>query len=264
MVITLLRFLLNPLYKKFNNIERLINSNTDLVLRVLCYNSCSSNNRHNKVIYTCITGDYDNLIQHNYINFDYNYVCFTDNAKLQKMGTYGVWKITPLQYTASDDVRINRWHKIHPHILFPGYEESLYLDGNIDMRTDILFNLIRKNDTLRIPIHNDLCVYEEAKKIIKSGKDKKESVEKMLDYLIKEKFPKKFGFNENCILYRKHNNEDIITMMNMWWKFIENFSKRDQLSLPFVLWKFNISPYNIAFPNVRHDDKNFIFYGKHK
>jgi hypothetical protein len=180
------------------------------------------------------------------------------------MGSYGVWKISPLQYTASDGVRINRWHKIHPHILFSDYKESMYLDGNIDMRTDILFNLIQDDDTIRIPIHNDSCIYEEAEKIIKSGKDKKEYVEKMLDFLIREKFPKKFGFNENCIIYRKHNDENIISMMNMWWKLFDEFSKRDQLSLPLVLWKYNISPYSIAFPNVRHDDKNFIFHGKHK
>ena len=33
-------------------------------------------------VYTCITGDYDNLIQHTYIDKDYDYICFTDNQKL--------------------------------------------------------------------------------------------------------------------------------------------------------------------------------------
>jgi hypothetical protein len=179
------------------------------------------------------------------------------------MGSYGVWKIRPLQYTASCNVLINRWHKIHPHILFSDYEESLYLDGNIDMRTDILFNIIQNNDTIRIPIHNNSCIYREAVNIIKSGKDKREHVEKMLKYLTNEHFPKDYGLNENCIIYRKHNDKEIIAMMNMWWELIEHYSKRDQLSLSFVLWKFNISPYSIAFPNVRHDNKNFIFYGKH-
>jgi hydroxymethylpyrimidine pyrophosphatase-like HAD family hydrolase len=164
----------------------------------------------------------------------------------------------------SDNVRINRWHKTHPHVLFPDYDESIYLDGNIDMRTDILFNLIQDSDAIRIPIHNGSCIYAEAANIIKSGKDKKEYVEKIIDYLKNENFPRNYGLNENCIIYRKHNDEKIIAMMNMWWKLIEKFSKRDQLSLSFVLWKFNVSPYNIAFPNVRHNDANFIFHGKHK
>jgi hypothetical protein len=179
------------------------------------------------------------------------------------MGSYGVWKIRPLQFTMSDDIRINRWHKIHPHVLFPGYDESIYIDANIDVRTDILFDLILADDTIRIPIHNISCIYEEAINIIKSGKDRKECVEKMLDFLKKESFPKDYGLTENCIIYRKHNNKKVIAMMNMWWELIVKFSRRDQLSLSFVLWKFNISPYSITFPNVRHNDKNFIFHGKH-
>jgi hypothetical protein len=252
----------SPLYKKINQFGEVINANTDLVLRVISYNSHPLNNHRTKVIYTCITNNYDDLIQHNYINFDYDYICYTDSTKLLEMESYGIWKIKPLQYTTSDAVRINRWHKIHPHILFPNYEESMYLDGDIDMRTNILFSLIQTDDVIRIPIHNDTCIYDEAVKIIKSGKDKKECVEKMIDYLRSENFPQKYGLNENCIIYRKHNDKRIIMMMNMWWELIEKFSKRDQLSLSFVLWKFNVSPYAIAFPNVRHD-ANFIFRGSH-
>jgi len=35
-------------------------------------------------VYTCITGNYDVLPKHTYINTDYDYVCFTDNKKLLK------------------------------------------------------------------------------------------------------------------------------------------------------------------------------------
>jgi hypothetical protein len=259
----IIKFFFRPIIKKIDKINTNINEKADLLLRVASYNTYSNNHCRDKVIYTCISGGYDNLIQHNYINFDYDYVCYTDNTELLKIKSYGVWKIKSLEYTESDNVRINRWHKIHPHILFPDYKESIYLDGNIDMRTNILFTLIKDFDIIRIPIHNGTCIYEECGRIIKSGKDTKDRVEKIINYLKIEGFPKNYGLNENCIIYRKHNDNKIIEMMNMWWYFIENYSKRDQLSLSFVLWKFNISPYNISFPNVRNDDTNFIFYGKH-
>lgn len=34
------------------------------------------------VVYTCITGAYDGLIVHKFVNPAYDYVCFTDNEKL--------------------------------------------------------------------------------------------------------------------------------------------------------------------------------------
>jgi hypothetical protein len=259
------KFLLRPLYKKFNKIDVRINTVSDVIYRVLSYKEYSVNHKRNKVIYTCITGNYDSIVHHEYINFDYDYICFTDNKDLLQIGSYGVWKVKPLRYNEHDNVRNNRWHKIHPHVLFPGYTESIYIDGNINVRTDLYFNLIREDDIMRIPIHGGHdCIYKEGKVIAKSGRDTKENVSRMLDFLTKEKFPEHYGLNENCIIYRKHNDEKIIKMMDMWWKFIKDYSKRDQLSLSYILWKFNIKPENIALPNPRYNDDNFVFYGKHQ
>jgi hypothetical protein len=263
-ILFLSKLFLNPLYRKFNKIDARINTVSDVVYRVLSYKEYSSNHKRNKVIYTCITGNYDNIVQHEYIDFAYDYICFTDSENLLRMGSYGVWKIEPLRYSGADNIRNNRWHKIHPHVLFPDYTESIYIDGNINVRTSIYFNLIKEDDIIRIPIHGGHdCIYKEGMIVVKSGKDTKESVSKMFDFLKRENFPEHYGLNENCIIYRKHNNEKIIEMMDMWWEFINNYSKRDQLSLSYILWKFNIKPKSIAFPNPRYDDDNFIFYGKH-
>ena len=45
-----------------------------------------------KVVYTCITGGYDNLIDPSYVTEGYDYVCFTDNLELKSK----VWEIRPL------------------------------------------------------------------------------------------------------------------------------------------------------------------------
>lgn len=34
------------------------------------------------VVYTCLTGGYDSLKEHRYIDNDWDYVCFTDNKEL--------------------------------------------------------------------------------------------------------------------------------------------------------------------------------------
>lgn len=256
------KLIFKPLYNKFKWIDSKIDNNLNLLLRVLNYREYSATHQRKKVIYTCITGNYDNLIQHNYIDYDYDYVCFTDSADLLRIGSFGVWTIKQLEYSEYDNTRNNRWHKMHPHILFPDYEESIYVDGNIDIQTDLLFNLIDKKDIIKIPIHAGDCIYDECHNITKKRKDTKENVKKIIDFLQKENFPKHYGLNENCIIYRKHNNKKIVAIMEMWWNFISNYSKRDQLSLSYILWKFDIKPCDIAFPNVRNDDC-FIFHGKH-
>lgn len=43
------------------------------------------------VVYTCLTGGYDSLKEHRYIDNDWDYVCFTDNKELlaQKNAVFG-------------------------------------------------------------------------------------------------------------------------------------------------------------------------------
>jgi len=82
------------------------------------------------IYYTALVGDYDTLSDPEYISHDGDYVCFTD----QPVKHGGIWEIRPLQKVIEGDpVRTNRWHKMHPHILFPEYEKSVYLDSNIQI-----------------------------------------------------------------------------------------------------------------------------------
>ena len=74
------------------------------------------------VVYTCLTGGYDSLKEHRYIDNDWDYVCFTDNKELLAQKKCGIWEIRPLAYVGADNTRSSRYHKINPHKLFPDYE----------------------------------------------------------------------------------------------------------------------------------------------
>ena len=71
--------------------------------------------------------------------------------------------------------------------------------------------------------------------------------------------PKNYGLNETNILLRRHNVPQIIKLMDEWWSYIEKYTKRDQLSLSYVLWKNDISIDDISFKNARFDNGNFQF-----
>lgn len=95
------------------------------------------------VVYTCLTGNYDTLREHKYINRNWDYVCFTDDEKLLAQKRQGIWEIRPLVYAEKDNALNNRYHKINPHKLFPEYEESVYVDGNVDIRSPYFFDRLK-------------------------------------------------------------------------------------------------------------------------
>ncbi|MFR8206985.1 MAG: hypothetical protein ACLU99_12215 [Alphaproteobacteria bacterium] len=73
-----------------------------------------------------------------YLNPEYKYVCFTDDETYLKRRIVGPWHIEPLRYDRLDNTRNNRYHKMHPHELFSDYEESLFIDANIQLRGNCL------------------------------------------------------------------------------------------------------------------------------
>lgn len=77
---------------------------------------------------------------------------------------------------------------------------------------------------------------------------------------IEEGFPEHYGLTENSIIYRNHNSDKIISIMDEWWQFIENYSKRDQLSLFYILWKNNINMQYLTDVAIKLDTKNFDFF----
>ena len=209
--------------------------------------------KNKKVVYTCLTGNYDNIQLQEYLDPSYDYICFTDNQSLIDLKQFGAWQIRPLVFNELNNHFNNRWHKTHPHVLFPEYESSIYIDSNIALRTSFVYKEIEKmNSPLVIQRHfkND-CIYDEAKYAVKLKKLTKAESIKIIDFLKAENFPAHYGLNENNIIFRKHNDPMVIKIMEEWWLLIRDFCKRDQFSLSYVLWKNGIKPSDISIENIR-------------
>lgn len=215
-----------------------------------------------KVVYTCITGDYDEPIIHKFINPDYDYVCFTDNKNPIK-SKKSPWQIRPLAYDKSDNIRNARWHKTHPHILFPEYEISLYVDAKIDILTSRFFTEFENSDrglmTMTHPKRN--CIFQEYDAVLKYNLDTISSVNRTRKFLESEKMPKDFGLAETGLMFRRHNKPEIIALDEDWWNMVKNYSYRDQLSFTYILWKNGILPKDVLIPNERAKPINYKFHG---
>ncbi|MCR5164823.1 MAG: DUF616 domain-containing protein [Thermoguttaceae bacterium] len=218
-----------------------------------------------KVVYTCITNGYDDLGEircFHYTDPAWDYVCFTDDENLIAGKTFGIWEIRPLQFTQCDKIRNARRHKILPHELFPEYDESLWIDGNVNLVTPFIFEEIRRRKTdLLLPKHFSRdCLYAEFEAVMGFKIIDPELGKKQMEAYRAAGFPEHYGLHETNLVYRRHNEPEIQKIMAEWMFWIENYTQRDQLSLSFALWKNHRTVASSSFPNARTDEKNFCVF----
>ena len=188
------------------------------------------------VVYTALFGDYDDLIdpKENFEGCDF--ICFTDQKHLAS----DIWEIRYVEESDLPSNMMNRKYKILPHLFLSEYEWSMYVDANIKILNnpfELANKYLAKHD-FAMPKHfaRD-CVYDEAKVCVIAGKSKYNETNKQMNKYNDKGFPENFGLGENNILLRKHNSKNTIKLMTDWWKELNTQTKRDQLSLAYVLWK---------------------------
>lgn len=253
---------LNPILPSHYDyvIGKYLNINKIISKQVKDYLNYKKTRKANTAIYTSISGKYDTLEQPLYISKDFDYICFTNN-KIKKPG---VWEIRPLLDVKQDLIRTARYHKLFPDKLLKKYKYSIWIDSNIIITSNNLENkikkLIRKNKKISVNNHFERdCIYQEAKTCVDLQKDNPEIILKQVNYLQKQNYPKKNGLFETNIIFREHYNKKIIKTMNNWWWMIKKYSRRDQLSFNYVVWKNKLNCSNLFPYNARLMIDDFIF-----
>jgi len=192
------------------------------------------------VIYTALFGQYDDLIEPAQKYEECDFICFTDQKDLKS----DIWEIRLIETIDLAPNMMNRKYKILPHIYLPEYQYSLYIDANIELLKNPfqVLNLIRDNTLIAVLKHEVRdCIYDEAKACVIHGKSNlTDTIEQVLMYK-SNKFPKHFGLGANRIIFREHNNQEIISLMEEFWQEYKKWNtKRDQLILMYLIWKRNI------------------------
>lgn len=198
-------------------------------------------------VYTCVIGAYDTpqkpLLYPD--NIDYYFVTDRD---IEVDG----WKVINVFGKMPKEATTNtlgaRYYKTHPHILFPEYSYSVYVDGNMRIVSD-LTALITNIGSDGIAIHchkNRACSYDEINACLDKGKGSKEELLRFEAFIENEGMPRRYGLLETGVIARKHDEQKCIDIMEEWWKMQCSFVPRDQLSLPYILWKRGIAINDIA------------------
>lgn len=188
------------------------------------------------VVYTALFGDYDDLIDPKEKYEGCDFICFTDQKHLKS----DIWEIRIVEEIDLPLNMMNRRFKLLPHLFLSEYDTSLYVDTNIFIIKNpiILTEKYLHQYNIAIPLHpHRNCIYDEAPIVIDIKKANESEVNKQINFYLSEGYPPKYGLTENNIIFRNHNNKDIINLMEDWFKLLKKFSKRDQLSLMYLVWK---------------------------
>jgi len=230
------------------------------------------------VIYTVITGGYDDVLQPLVIDDRFDYILFSNDFKEKQIGIWKVHNIPqPNDISTGDNKRLSRYPKCHPETLLSEYESSLYLDANIQITDSWIYEKCidyanRKVEFASILLSNlahpfapgprdDIYehMYDMCSILIEHDYD----VIKQCHKLYKLGFPMHYGLNENNMIFRLHT-EKMKQCDEEWWWWITNYSFRDQFSYMYCLRKYQIGieyffPYGTNVRNTPH----FIYYRRH-
>lgn len=218
-------------------------------------------NKKKIVVYTAITGGYDKLKDPKTICDECDYICFTDDSSLKS----DIWKFEKIEKYEDDNYRTAIRYKILPHLFLKDYEYSIWVDGSLRITGDI-------NEFIKEELGNEKmaffkhslrnCIYDEARETIQyfnySVKDTRVILKQVGKYVL-ENYPPHNGLIESGTIIRRHNEVEVVHVMENWWSEYISFSKRDQLSFNYVAWKLN-AQYKSIDKSI-FDNKYLMYYG---
>lgn len=203
----------------------------------------------NLTVYTVIFDNYDLLQEVECCEKSIKYICFTDNKTLKS----DTWEIHYVEREFDDPVLESRKYKILPH-LFIETEYSLYIDANIRLeRSPLKFvnQYFISGNWLFVPHPDRDCIYQEMAVCVLWNRDSIKRLINQTRYYNEYGCPEHVGLFCGAIIARRHFEKEVIAFENQWWNHFMRYSRRDQISLGYLIWKNNIdiSLANIDFYN---------------
>lgn len=214
------------------------------------------------VVYTCITAGYDEVRPVRHAEPGVRYVCFSDRP----VDTASRWEGRPLPRTDLDPVSANRYVKMHPHALFPEHERSIYIDGNFELGPGVRAfaeEALREHPLALFSHPERECLFAEAAKCAAIGYGWIWSYARQLRRYRAEGMPARAGLYECGVLPRAHHAPPVQALMAAWWQEFRAGVRRDQISMPYLLWKLRTPCKVVGESRFRNGDPRFILHPGH-
>lgn len=204
------------------------------------------------VVYSVITGFYDNIQEVLFKEDNADYLLFTNNPNLKSK----TWRIIQVE-SELNDILLSREIKMLPHqFLDEKYDISIYVDANVVIYGEIsqLNRFLNDRITLAVSKHGERDTVKEEIKAIHSLKHiDLTSMNKQYDQYVKRGFHDDLGLAECTVLVRRHKDKELISLMEAWWDEFKNGVYRDQISLMPVIYFHDFRKYCLMPGYVMHN-----------
>lgn len=202
-------------------------------------NICNIESGAVKTIYSCITNQYDSINIPLVVDNNIEYVMHTDLKDAPS--PWRAVDISTLDFDRCDGRDINRYCKMHPHVLFDACHYSLYIDGSVRIMSDVdEFFCSAHNARYGLALHKHHardCIFDEAKACVALGKGNEQAIRQQMERYRSSGMPEHYGLLEATVIAADLSNPYAIEILEDWYnEYISCGSSRDQLALPYVLW----------------------------
>ena len=196
-------------------------------------------------VYTCITGDYDDLYDVAVQDDAVDFICYTNNKKIKS----NTWKVIYVDNEGLNDHQLSRKIKmLGTDYIKDNYDISVWQDASVSWRkkpSQFVKEYLKEEPFSSFAHGFRDCMYEEAREVVRARKESREKVMEVLDFFEREKFPHHYGLYEMTVFIKRHNDPSVIKTMDLWFKTYLKYSKRDQLSFMYSAWKTGLKIHKI-------------------
>lgn len=194
-------------------------------------------------VYTCNMGKYDLPIS--LISKDplVDYIYFTDAPSAP-----GGWQHKKI-FVEESECLTARKVKIMSNVYMADYDMTIWIDACFAPKMRNVrawaFESLKNNliacyrHTLGSLGEGRTCIYQEAEECKLLKLDDQRIIDLQMISYKKQGFPKNFGLFSTGVIVRM-NHPRVKEFELEWWKQVSKFSKRDQLSQMYALWKTNL------------------------
>lgn len=191
-------------------------------------------------IYTAIFGRYDNLKLQTPQIPSVDFLCFTDTDIQDPQN----WRV--IHVPSQDNARLQaKYYKLLPHLVpeLQNYDAVIWIDGSMQITRDDfatwILSHIQSSGWAIFAHHEMNCLYDEAAAMARTVKYAHMPIREQSEYYRSENCPAKSGLYMAGLIARNMHHPQWRDLCDAWWKENTDRTLRDQISLPYVLWKHN-------------------------
>lgn len=203
-----------------------------------------------KIAYTCIFGSGYTLREPTTKTEGWRYICFTDQCL--ESDVYDIQRVPPGHSRQLD----SRRYKILSHVYLPPHRESLYFDARFVPVTDLdrfWLQHVGEGDMAVMRHHRRDTVWEESQHVVEQGLAPKKVVERQMNRYREAGLPTNGLYAPGVMLRRACVS--VRDLEREWWSQLLCGSMRDQLSLPYALWR---QPVELSLMPFRETYEKFM------